>query len=253
MPTSVFQTFEEQLAYFRNKIPLPNDTLAGIESEYHDWALSVTGVTRADLIEDFYWLLDQAMSNGLTFEDFNRSFYRLIGRKGWTPLPMPERGTPAQQEKALQKNNRRLYVILDTNHRRSFGAGRIRQMRSPDLLKSRPYWQWLHRDSPHPRPHHLALDGKVFHAEEEFWDHAFPPNGFLCRCGVRSLSEADMQRRGLTVSTPPDWRSFVEPGFERSPGVSPLSDRLEYLERGIARQSPKMQSIMRERISKGNK
>ena len=244
MPPSPFLNYDKQLEFFRNKLPLPVNTLKGIESEYHDFALSVTGVTKADLIEDFYWLLDKAIAEGLTFEDFYRSFYRLIGRKGWTPVPMPEKGTRQQQEKAIKQNNRRLYIILDTNHRRSFAAGRIRQMRSPNLLKKRPYWQWLHRDSVHPRPHHLAIDGQVFHAEEEFWDHAFPPNGFLCRCGVRSLSEADMQRRGLTVSTPPDWRTFVEPGFERSAGVAPLSDRLEFLERGINRQSSDMQKIM---------
>lgn len=245
-PSYLKQPFDKQLEYFRGKIPLPAETLKGITAEYHDWAFSVTGITQADLIRDMQWLIDRAISEGIDFEDFKQQFYRLIGRKGWTPVPIDPNASAETQAKQKQASDRRLYTILDTNHRRSFGAGRHRQMREPNLLKKRPYWQWLWRDSPHPREHHKAIDQHVFLATEEFWEHCFPSCGFGCRCGVRSLSEKDLKRLGLEVSTPPDWRTFIEPGFNLSAGISFKRDREEFIKQGISRQSPQLQAKLKE-------
>lgn len=53
----------------------------------------------------------------------------------------------------------------------------------------------------HTRPSHLAMDGKVFPADSPIWDTWYPPNGFKCRCTVRSLSKRQVEERGLKVQT----------------------------------------------------
>ena len=51
----------------------------------------------------------------------------------------------------------------------------------------------------HTRPSHLAMDGKVFPADHKIWDVWFPPNGFRCRCTVRTLSKRQVEARELKV------------------------------------------------------
>ena len=49
------------------------------------------------------------------------------------------------------------------------------------------------------RPSHAMLHGKVYPADHDFWASNYPPNGFRCRCCVRSLSARQVEKQGLTV------------------------------------------------------
>ena len=238
--------FSPQIEYFRNKLEIPVETLEGVQAEYHDFAFSVSGMARADLVADTKLLIERAIKQGQDFEDFKRLFYRLIGRKGWLPKANP---TAPLTEKEVKRTDRRIYTIIDTNHRRSFAAGRLQQMRDPQLLKTRPYWQWLWRDSPNPRPHHQAIDRKVFLATEDFWEHVYPQCGYGCRCGVRSLSVDDMKRLNLSVSKPPDWKKFIEPGFNRSAGTAPKKDRAEFIKQGLSRQPEGLKRKLKQELN----
>lgn len=51
------------------------------------------------------------------------------------------------------------------------------------------------------RPSHAILHEKVYPADHEFWATNYPPNGFRCRCGVRTLSARQVEKQGLTVET----------------------------------------------------
>jgi SPP1 gp7 family putative phage head morphogenesis protein len=243
-PDYLNQPFPEQLEYFRRKLAIQSETIAEIQAEYHDFAFSVSGVTRADLIEDLKGLVEKAIADGMDIEEFKHSFYRLIGSKGWSVSGGESEGVSS----AL--TDRRIYTILDTNHRRSFAAGRIQQMRQPQVLQKRPYWQWIHRDSPQYRPHHKAIDRKVFKADEKFWETTYPPTGFGCRCTVRSLSDRDLKRLNLKVESPPDPKTFLEKGFERSAGTAPKQEMKSFLEQGISRQSPGLRRKIREDLQK---
>ncbi len=236
VPDWLKQPFAEALEHQKEKVALPADTVSGLEAEYHDFAFVVSGLTRADLVSDMKWLTEKAIEEGMSFEDFQRQFDRLIGRKGWQP---------GNTEKA---KSTRLYTILDTNVRRSHAAGRIRQARDPELLNRRPYWMWKWRDSVQPRPNHQALDGKVFLASDRFWDIATPPCAFGCRCSFFALSERDLRRMGKTVEQPPDPNTIAEPGFRRAPGTAPVEERQEILSKGLARQSPEVRQAAEEEL-----
>jgi hypothetical protein len=74
------------------------------------------------------------------------------------------------------------------------------------------------------------MDGKVFPADHSFWDTWYPPNGFRCRCSVRSLSENQVKSKGLEISdTIPEYveppgqlaRPLIpDPGFAYNPAKS---------------------------------
>ena len=235
IPDWLKEGFEEAIAYQSNKIALPADTLKDLEAEYHDFAFVVSGLTRADLASDLLWLIERALSEGLSLEQFTQQFDRLIGRKGWQP------------EGDKQS---RLYTILDTNTRRAHAAGRLKQMREPSVLDKRPYWMWQWRDSVQPRPNHKALNGKVFLASDPFWDVAFCPCGYGCRCTVFDLSERDMKRLGKVVSTPPDPKTIADKGFRRAPGTALEKDRAEILREGLKRQSPAIRKAAETELKK---
>lgn len=63
-------------------------------------------------------------------------------------------------------------------------------MTEPGVKELRPYWQYDAVNDSKTRPSHLAMDGRVFMADDPIWDTWFPPNGFKCRCTVKTLSSA---------------------------------------------------------------
>ena len=56
------------------------------------------------------------------------------------------------------------------------------------------------------------MDGRVFRADDPIWDTWFPPNGFKCRCTVKTLSKRQMEQRGLTVETEAPRAARLEDG-----------------------------------------
>lgn len=79
----------------------------------------------------------------------------------------------------------------------AYSAGRYAKMQA--VKASRPYWQYVTVEDKRRRLTHAALHGMVYPADHEFWGSNYPPNGFRCRCSVRSLSARQVQREGLTV------------------------------------------------------
>ena len=89
--------------------------------------------------------------------------------------------------------------IFRTNIQTAYNVGHYEQMTDPGVMKLRPFWQYDAVNDAHTRPSHLAMDGKVFPADHPVWNTWFPPNGFRCRCTVRTLSKRQVEARELTV------------------------------------------------------
>ncbi|MBD1995309.1 hypothetical protein H6G00_01520 [Leptolyngbya sp. FACHB-541] len=221
----------EAIAYFRNKIAIPTEQWNQFSAEQHDFAYTVAGLTRADLLQSMQFLIDQAIAEGNSFDTFLAQFERLVARRGWIPSPLPA-GPP----------DWRMRIIFETPVRRAYGAGRWRQMTSPAIRRLRPYWQWRHGDSPNPRPRHLELHNKVFAADEPFWSVAFPSCAYGCKCRAISRKASQLKEMGLQAEQPPDPYTIAEPGFQRAPGTTPQEERQQVLESGLARLSPELRT-----------
>ncbi|CAH8721635.1 hypothetical protein WDD9_006388 [Paenibacillus melissococcoides] len=63
-------------------------------------------------------------------------------------------------------------------------------MTAPETLRLRPYWQY---DAGPGQAHAAiasAMHGRVFRADDPIWNTWVSPNGFRCRCTVRTTLRA---------------------------------------------------------------
>ena len=175
-------TFLEQRDYLKQKRPTPTGWWLDVMRGNHDRAFVIAGATDVAMLEEFQSALTGYVENGGTTKDFAADFDRIVAKYGWD-----YRG----------ERDWRIRTIFETNMRTSFMAGRLKQMRDPDVVKLRPFWQYLHADSripKTPRKLHTDWNGLVLRWDDPWWDTHFPPNDWLCSCGVRSLSRGDLRR-----------------------------------------------------------
>lgn len=179
--------FEEAIEFFRRKTNVPTARWNDLWHEQHDAGFMVAGAMKADLLADLRAAVDKAISQGTTLETFRQDFDVIVAKHGWA-----YNGT----------RNWRTDVILNTNIRTSYMAGRFQQMSDPDTLADRPYWEYRHGDSINARAEHLAWHGKVLRADDPWWQTHYPPNGWGCKCKVFALSDPDLQELGKSGPDP---------------------------------------------------
>lgn len=182
--SAVALTFREQIDYLRQKRATPTDWWLDVLRGDHDRSFVIAGATDTAMLEEFQAALTEHAASGGAVKDFAKDFDRIVEKYGWD-----YRG----------ERDWRIRTIFETNMRTSFMAGRLKQMRDPGVVKLRPYWQYVHADSRipvTPRKLHTDWNGLVLRWDDPWWDTHFPPNDWLCSCGVRSLSRGDMRRLG---------------------------------------------------------
>jgi hypothetical protein len=209
------QPFDEQLAFFRQKLNLPTERWDDITLAAHDRAFIVAGAQGADLLEDLRGAVDEAIQQGTGLEAFRTNFARIVAERGWTGWT--GEGTPGGVAW-------RTKVIYQTNMATSYAAGRYKQLSDPELLKILPYWRYHHTDGERfPRPLHESWDGLTLPPDDLFWDTHYPPNGWGCQCWVTAVSKEDMLAAIATGNGPadaPQGTDGIDLGFGYAPGAS---------------------------------
>jgi SPP1 gp7 family putative phage head morphogenesis protein len=175
-------TFEEAVDYFKGRVPVTAEVFYRIAEQYRGLAFTVSGYTKAQILKRFYDEILAALEDGNTFSEFRRNMNDFLKAEGYEGLD------PLQAD-----------LIFRTNIQTAYNVGHYEQMTDPGVMKLRPFWQYDAVNDQHTRPSHLAMDGKVFPADSPVWNTWFPPNGFRCRCTVRTLSKRQVEARGLTV------------------------------------------------------
>lgn len=229
---NTFRTpFTEQIAAFRLRLgnQVPTSAWTDVWKEQHDRAFMVAGAAKADLLSDLATVMQKAIEQGTTLDEFRRDFDLIVAHRGWTGWT----GEGSEAGRAW-----RTRVIFETNMRTSYMAGRYAQLSKP-VFK---YWIYKHSGAAEPRVEHLAWDGLVLEKGHPFWLTHFPPNGWGCGCsvfGAMSLDHAVRMGGDLTVKLPDNWRALDprtgEPeGIDRGWGYAPGATVADDIER-IAR------------------
>jgi len=173
---------------------------------------TVAKVESADMLQLFYDELNKAMTDGRTYEEFKKSISELLDIRGYTTRAD---GTAW-----------RLDTIYRTNMQSAYMAGRYLQM--DEVKDDFPYWQYIAVMDNRTRPSHARLNGKVVRADDASWSYAYPPNGYLCRCRTRALSEEELKRLGLKVSKRLDLKFQPDDGFDANPAAEWVPDLTKY-------------------------
>jgi len=175
-------TFEEAAEYFKERVPVTASQFYKIAEKYRGLAFTVSGYTKAQILKRFYDEIKDAIENGNSLGEFRANMNEFLETEGYEGI------TPFQADN-----------IFRTNTQTAYNVGHYEQLTQPGVLEARPYWQYDAVNDSHTRPSHLAMDGRVFPADSPIWDTWFPPNGFRCRCTVKSLSKRQVEQRGLKV------------------------------------------------------
>lgn len=183
---------KEAVRFWKDKVLLSHGAYRRLSDEARLRAFAVAGIAKGDELATVFAALGRAIEAGISYGEFKKEIREILSRRGWTG------------KRAWRVDN-----IFRTNIQTAYNVGRYRQMAK--TARARPYWQYNAVNDTRTRPAHLALDGKVFPADHPFWDTWYPPNGFRCRCTVKSMTARQAAERGIKVETKDPTGGLIEP------------------------------------------
>ena len=188
--------FQEAEDYLKKKKLVTPEEFKQIKERLRTLAFTVSKVSNMGHLQAILDELHDAVKNGNTLQEFKEQLTEKLEAKGW-------------EGKLPQK----IDLVFRQNVQTAYQVGRYVQMTTEAAVEMRPYWMYDAVDDDRTRPLHKKMDGVVRRYDDEFWDQWYPPNGFGCRCGVISLSESAVKRRGLTIG-----EGLVEATVDRTTG-----------------------------------
>lgn len=118
-------TFEEAVAYFKERVPVTASRFYQIAAEYRALAFTVSGYTKAQVLKKFYDELLAALEEGNSLAEFRENMNDFLEVEGYEGI------TPYQAEN-----------IFRTNIQTAYNVGHYKQMTEPGVKALRPYWQY---------------------------------------------------------------------------------------------------------------
>ncbi len=197
-PTSL--PMKEALEFWNGKTPLSRSAAEAMAKINHGRSFVIAGITEAAMLQRVYDEIGRSLADGVSFRDFKKSLPDVWKKAGFTG------------GKAYRIEN-----IFRTNMQSAYAAGRYKQMSR--VARRRPFWQYRAVGDKRTRLSHAAMNGRVFPANDPVWNTWYPPNGYMCRCKVVSLSARQVKKRGLKVRKGSTVIMQPDQGFRNNPGM----------------------------------
>ncbi|RZF83717.1 phage head morphogenesis protein [Pseudoalteromonas sp. CO325X] len=183
----------DAVAYFRAKGYRISDDWQEVWQSVHAKAFTVARAASLDILKAIRAELDAALTEGLSAKQFRERLTPKLKALGWWGKEERD-GVEVQLGSPHRLNN-----IYRVNLQTAYMSGRYRGMLAS--ANTHPYWQYIAIRDTQTRPEHRALHGKVFRYDDPIWQVIFPPNGWGCRCRVRTLTARQVKARGLKVES----------------------------------------------------
>lgn len=189
--------FDEAVRFFRNKgFAISPNSWKDVWQDAHAHVFTVARVTSMDVLKDIRAVVDQALADGLSQEAFNDLIIPKLKAKGWwSDQRKGETIIMPSGEKRKRLAPYRLETIYETNLGVAYQTGRWKQIQ--EVKAYRPWLQLQGVLDDRTRESHRALWGKVWHADDPVWKTLYPPLDWHCRCYVKTLSNRQLDARGL--------------------------------------------------------
>ncbi|MCK0915084.1 phage head morphogenesis protein [Acinetobacter pittii] len=191
----------------------------------HSRAFTVAKVARIDLLSDIRKSLITAMEQGQTLEQWKASITPTLQDKGWWGKKIVTNPEGREQEVQLG-SPRRLRTIYDTNMQSAFAAGRYKAMLAGS--ETRPYWEWRHITLRNPRKQHVALNGRIFRYDDPFWNVAYPPSEWGCKCRIIARSAREIGEKEVLDSDGYATEITEVVGKDRATGMNVVAKRTQF-------------------------
>lgn len=162
-------------------------------------ARTIAGIYRQDIVADLHRAMQASAYNGTPFAAWQKDIRIRLAQSGYAldkDGDIVDQTTGEVAGTGLTKH--RLEIVYRTNMQNAFMAGEWQALQANK--NERPYLMYTAVNDYRTRPAHRAMDGLVYHIDDEFWHYFFPPNGFGCRCKTHALSQRDLERGDYEIS-----------------------------------------------------
>ncbi|MCR9657278.1 phage minor head protein [Vibrio parahaemolyticus] len=165
----------------------------------HDFNFTVAKMTELDMLTDTQLLVTQAITEGMTYQQFASLLKPMLIKKGWWGKQVMVDPWSDEEREVQLGSDKRIRTIYETNMRTARAYGQYqRTLRTSQTL---PYYVYELGPSRVHRKEHLKWAGLMLPVDDPFWETHYPPNGWGCKCRLRQVSQWEyerLQRDGLT-------------------------------------------------------
>ncbi|MDT8844787.1 phage head morphogenesis protein [Vibrio parahaemolyticus] len=228
---------KEALDWFKRKGIEPGFDYRDVWRQEHSNAFTVAKMLNADLLTDVKAIVEQAIEEGQTFEQFREILKPLLVKSGWWGIQEMVDPLSGDSKPVQLGSEGRLKTIYKTNMRTARAAGQWERIER--TKRAMPYLLYQLGPSIEHRLQHEKWKGLLLPVDDAWWNAHMPPNGWGCKCWIRQLSrfEADklIKEGKVSTSAPHDgtkrWVNKrtgevevlpegIEPGWDYNPGKS---------------------------------
>jgi uncharacterized protein with gpF-like domain len=183
---------QKAIDFLAKKIKVETEKWDDLQWGEHAHAFTVAHSAGAGVLDTLHALMNKAVAEGISFNDFRNRALDLMKEKGW----YGGAGHTKDEERYV---NWRIGVIYDTNMSTAYAQADYRDRMA--AVELRPIWVYHSQlTGANRRQEHIALHGKAFRWDDPAWDDIDPPNGWGCACYVTTESEHSAKKAGIQVT-----------------------------------------------------
>jgi SPP1 gp7 family putative phage head morphogenesis protein len=185
---SLLGNFNEAIKWFQRKTPITKQASQRLAGSARQRAFWVAGVQQVAAVETLQKSLDDALVNGTTFQDWKKT----------------------ARETLTTSTKQHVETVFRTNVQSAYSAGRQEQQSAPAYRRARPFLMIQTVGDGRRSLICTGLNGTIMPADDPRWSSLQPPYHYNCRTTLRSLRQADVDRRGGVTGFP---STLPAPGF----------------------------------------
>lgn len=221
--------------YFSEKKQRPTFDWRDVAPQEHAGTFTVAKSAGYDILDDIRIGMKDAIDNQKAFEEFSAGLEPLLRKKGWWGQKNVADPKTGEKVKAQLGSLRRLRTI----HWANVSTARVAGEWERTLATKRflPFLRYTLSNAERKRPEHRGWVGTILPVDHPWWRTHYPPNGWLCRCGVRQITRRQAERNGYDetleaplIETRPWFNKRtgktvhvpigIDPGWETHPGIN---------------------------------
>jgi SPP1 gp7 family putative phage head morphogenesis protein len=169
--------FQRAMRIFRNLNAVTKPEWNLLEAEIKRKSFTVAGLQTKTMVQTAQHELTRQIAKGADLRQFRRFMKDRFESAGL----IPRYDTMTRKARAAH-----VETVFRTNTLNAYGAGRQTHMSQPRVISLRPVWEISGINDRRTRPNHLKAHGQFLYATDRFWQRAYPPFGFNCRCRITS-------------------------------------------------------------------